>query len=78
MAKAKDLDKDGDIDSDDYLAAKDKAIKESMDNAEDPCWKGYEQVGMKEKGGRKVPNCVKSSSDHAEFRVPDGWTVHNS
>ena len=23
-----------------------------------PCWKGYEMVGMKEKGGRKVPNCV--------------------
>jgi hypothetical protein len=24
----------------------------------DPCWKGYEMVGMKNKGGRKVPNCV--------------------
>ena len=24
----------------------------------DPCWKGYEMVGMKEKNGRKVPNCV--------------------
>ena len=23
-----------------------------------PCWKGYEAVGMKKKGGRKVPNCV--------------------
>lgn len=22
------------------------------------CWKGYEQFGMKEKKGRKVPNCV--------------------
>jgi hypothetical protein len=27
--------------------------------AEDsPCWKGYKQVGMKNKGGRQVPNCV--------------------
>jgi hypothetical protein len=25
---------------------------------EDPCWKGYEMVGMKNKNGRKVPNCV--------------------
>ena len=25
---------------------------------EDPCWEGYEQVGMKDKGGRQVPNCV--------------------
>lgn len=23
-----------------------------------PCWKGYEMVGMKSKGGKKVPNCV--------------------
>jgi hypothetical protein len=22
------------------------------------CWKGYEQIGMKEKDGRQVPNCV--------------------
>ena len=24
----------------------------------DPCWKDYQQVGMKEKNGKKVPNCV--------------------
>lgn len=24
----------------------------------DPCWEGYEQIGMKEKKGRMVPNCV--------------------
>ena len=24
----------------------------------DPCWKGYEQIGMKTKNGREVPNCV--------------------
>ncbi len=23
-----------------------------------PCWKGYKQVGMKNKGGKQVPNCV--------------------
>ena len=22
------------------------------------CWDGYEAIGMKKKGGRKVPNCV--------------------
>jgi uncharacterized Zn ribbon protein len=27
---------------------------------EDPCWKGYTQVGMKKKGGKQVPNCVPS------------------
>ena len=25
---------------------------------EDPCWKGYTQVGMKTKNGKEVPNCV--------------------
>ena len=24
----------------------------------DPCWKGYEMVGMKNKSGKEVPNCV--------------------
>jgi len=23
-----------------------------------PCWKGYEAFGMKNKGGKQVPNCV--------------------
>ena len=25
---------------------------------EDPCWDGYEMIGMKEKDGKEVPNCV--------------------
>tara|TARA_R100000951_G_scaffold111312_1_gene110196 strand:+ start:21208 stop:21696 length:489 start_codon:yes stop_codon:yes gene_type:complete len=33
---------------------------------EDPCWDGYEQVGMKNKGGREVPNCVPASK-----KIPD-------
>jgi hypothetical protein len=27
-------------------------------NEENPCWKGYKQIGMKEKNGKQVPNCV--------------------
>ena len=27
-----------------------------------PCWKGYKQVGMKDKGGKQVPNCVPNES----------------
>ncbi|MBC5774571.1 hypothetical protein H8S95_10910 [Pontibacter sp. KCTC 32443] len=37
----------------------------SKSSDKDPCWKGYEQVGMKSKDGKQVPNCVpenKSSS----------------
>lgn len=28
----------------------------------DPCWKGYQQIGMKKKGGKEVPNCVPKES----------------
>jgi hypothetical protein len=31
-------------------------------NEEAPCWKGYQQIGMKEKNGRQVPNCVPNES----------------
>ncbi len=29
----------------------------------DPCWVGYKQIGMKDKDGRKVPNCVKEVTE---------------
>ena len=33
--------------------------KESVEEARGTCWVGYQQKGMKDKGGRMVPNCVK-------------------
>ena len=30
------------------------------------CWKGYKQVGLKKKGDRMVPNCVKEDEDLEE------------
>lgn len=65
------------------------AIKEATgkeegtsDSAEDkdPCWKDYEMVGMKDKNGKKVPNCVPKGSNgememYSEVNVPDGWSV---
>ncbi len=30
------------------------------------CWKGYRQAGMKNKGGRQVPNCVPVSEAELE------------
>jgi hypothetical protein len=32
----------------------------------DPCWKGYEMVGMKKKNGKKVPNCVPTNEEKQE------------
>ena len=33
-------------------------VKKPTGGLKDACWKGYTAVGMKDKGGRKVPNCV--------------------
>lgn len=33
-------------------------MAEKKKEEKDPCWKNYEQVGMKNKNGKKVPNCV--------------------
>jgi hypothetical protein len=42
----------------------DKIIDEEKKKmkGKDPCWKGYEMVGTKKKGGREVPNCVPKES----------------
>ncbi len=37
----------------------------------DPCWVGYKQVGMKNKGGKQVPNCVPAS-EAAQYEVEEG------
>ena len=39
-----------------YTAKDNPPFKVNED--ENPCWKGYKQLGMKEKDGRQVPNCV--------------------
>lgn len=47
------------------------SFKEYLKEAEDPCWKGYEMVGMKDKNGKKVPNCVpkeETEIDEAEYQ----------
>ena len=40
-------------------------ITESL-RTENPCWKGYKQLGMKEKDGKQVPNCIPEESDLEE------------
>jgi hypothetical protein len=47
----------------DYQSAANESVNEAS-----PCWKGYKQVGMKNKGGRQVPNCVPNESIVKEGR----------
>ena len=42
--------------------------EEATGSLKDACWSGYTAIGMKNKGGRKVPNCVKES-EHKEGDV---------
>lgn len=44
-----------------------------LEKKKDPCWTGYEAIGMKEKNGKKVPNCVpvKEESELEEAATAD-------
>jgi hypothetical protein len=44
-----------------------------MKKSKGPCWTGYTMVGMKSKGGRKVPNCVpvKKAKDGKMIKSKD-------
>jgi hypothetical protein len=57
----------------DYVDSGEHDDQEEMDEAKksgDPCWTGYKQVGMKKKGGKMVPNCVKEEEYFEEENVP--------
>jgi hypothetical protein len=41
----------------------------------DPCWKGYQMIGMKKKGGRPVPNCVPESVSEGIYGIEDSPTA---
>ena len=52
-------------------------LGESIDEARGSCWVGYKQVGMKDKGGKKVPNCVKEITEvfYEENGKGHGYTL---
>ena len=63
---------DNPIGSKDVIKVK-KSGGDTVSEDKDPCWKGYEMVGMKKKGGRKVPNCVPVEG-YIEIGEPGrGW-----
>lgn len=41
-----------------YLNTTNEEVKEPTGQLKDACWTGYTAVGMKNKNGKKVPNCV--------------------
>lgn len=51
-----------------FIANMEEAKKDDLKGA---CWKGYKAVGLKDKNGKKVPNCVPVSEAY-EVHVSDG------
>ena len=47
----------------DWKDVKDMYMENTMKEARGSCWVGYKQVGMKDKNGKKVPNCVKETTE---------------
>ena len=48
-----------------------KMFGELVVDLTDACWKGYKQVGMKDKNGKKVPNCVPEA-----YEIGADWANH--
>lgn len=49
----------------------DETYKALMEG-ENPCWGGYQQIGMKKKNGKEVPNCVPKESVNEVGDYPAG------
>jgi len=43
--------------------------KKYNEAAENPCWDGYKMLGMKDKGGKKVPNCIPEEQHYCAKHV---------
>lgn len=54
----------GEVKKSKYTKSYDKLYGESV--VSEACWKGYKQVGMKDKNGKQVPNCVPESKVNEE------------
>jgi hypothetical protein len=46
-------------------------LTDILNEAENPCWNGYKQVGMKTKNGKEVPNCVPESVEMNESQLKE-------
>ena len=44
-------------------------LKKLITEKRGTCWKGYSQIGMKKKGNRMVPNCVKNEEKLSEEKI---------
>jgi hypothetical protein len=58
LVKSVDPKPEDEEDKEDEDYESDNEEEDKWDNLQKACWSGYKQVGMKNKNGRQVPNCV--------------------
>jgi len=49
----------------------------NLQKIEEKCWVGYKQLGMKKKGGKMVPNCVKEGYSNWREELSEDWQKVN-
>lgn len=49
-----------------------------MDILSEACWDGYRQVGLKKKGNRTVPNCVRIKEDKKEPKIKKAYLTKDA
>lgn len=52
-------------------------FREFVETKEDPCWDGYQQYGMKDKNGKKVPNCIPKEEYKSDAQRKAAWAARN-
>jgi hypothetical protein len=52
-------------------------MSEADELQQEACWVGYKQVGMKKKGDRQVPNCVKEDLQEADLTKSQTKKAHD-
>jgi hypothetical protein len=60
----------------DYIDTAADYVDSGQGKVDEACWDGYEQEGMKKKGNKVVPNCVKKegySNWKEELKLVEGW-----
>ena len=53
-------------------------FREFVETKEDPCWDGYQQYGMKDKNGKKVPNCIPKEEYKSDAQRKAVWAARKT
>jgi hypothetical protein len=61
----------------DYIDTAADYVESGEHNVDEACWVGYKQIGMKKKGKRMVPNCVKEGYSNWRQELEEDWQKVN-